>query len=394
MFLVGGARAGLLVALLVGCGGPSAYQCDGSDCAGTVERSWWYESNVDMADVLLVVDPLAAQGDLAAVQAQLAGFAHELALFPGGLDLHVAIVWSIADPTTGDPITASSPTNAARCGVKGAFLSEAPTSCGVTPDFDGPLARALGCLVASTTPTAGPNQSLEVVRRVLGAVPGHQPAELRDFNRAGARHVVVVISPRDDASAQIAGDPAWLAAYADALVATNGGPPAWLGLSFISTPPAAPDGGTDADAGTNPAAPSSCAAGGSTAAGATRLWALANAVSPGESVFLDICSDDWSAALSPALNKLAFLLIACVPPGARDLDPTMPPSRPDCVAHQIAPDDGGTSDLPPCRSGQRPCLDFEKDLTCDSTTRVVIRRDCRPPRGTAIELLCAQAPRD
>jgi hypothetical protein len=114
--------------------------------------------------------------------------------------------------------------------------------------------------------------------------------------------------------------------------------------------------------------------------------ALANLLE-NRTAIVELCSDDWDAALSQ-LSYGPSRLVSCVPPGVRDRDPA-PDLQPDCLGRFVDPEGHLLIDLPACGSGKRPCLMFQPESVCDgSGTSVSIDYDCLRPRGTQIELLC------
>src|SRR3954469_24346320 len=204
---------GLVLAVLSCKVGAKQKQCDAGGCKGGMTVNRWDFRPPQQLDLLVVVDPQAL-GDGARVRAGLAHFVHAVALFPGTLVFPAAVVSSVLD-TAGAPVSLLSGPCAPR---ELPYLKDAPRTCGATPNFDGTFDDALACLGPAAD---GPNQPLEVVRRVTGA---DAAAAYRGFWRERTLLLVVIISARDDASAGVTDDPAGLRAYLDGLEARAGVP--------------------------------------------------------------------------------------------------------------------------------------------------------------------------
>jgi hypothetical protein len=356
----------LLLAALASCRDPGRHFCQAEGCQGAVVTARWDVRAPRPLDILFVIDPQALARGGERVRGGLVQLAREIPKSPRPFDLHIAVVSSVLDPA-GEPVSLLSGT----CAPKGAaFLTVSHQACGVPPNFDRPLEEALSCLAAAP---GGTNQPLQVTRRLLGD-PAQRPGPFRDFIRADAVHLLVIVSTRDDASLEPAAEPAALAAFLDAVPP---GRPGALLISVLAPAPAA-DGG----------APCALAAGESLAG---RLLALVDARADTASYF-DLCLPDWNVAFAAGLTSISIGSLTCVPAGVRDRDPSTPGVQPDCLVRQLTAGPAGsqTDAVPGCTAGQRPCVAYRPEVACTSETLLVVERDCYPPAGTQLELTCAQ----
>jgi hypothetical protein len=364
---------GLTVALLTlaGCRAPAPRACDAGDCRGSVVTLHWDQRHARVLDLLFVVDPRALANDPARVRSGMRDFAVEVDRLPGAVHAHIAVVSSVLDAVTGEPVSLLAAPGQAACAATGPFLTAGRLACELTPNFAGSLDQALSCLAPGDG--GGRSQPLEVARRMLD--PARQPATFQGFLRASAVRVVVMISPRDDASAQPAAEPAALATYLEALSPTR---MTALGLSIIAPSPSI-DGGAGGCAVAPEREPP------------TRLLALQEAAAE-RSVYVDICTGDWRRIFD-LFNVVVDVRGNCLPAGIRTLAAPDGGVRPDCVVGHTTLTAMGpvTALLPACSSGQRPCVEFRATPVCGDVgiEVVVLPDDCLPILPTALELVCA-----